>query len=207
MAFVLRVNLHPADGEALVETTSDKYLITMADFKRSGLCEGAEVDEDTRELLEAAGEKLGCIKKAFVYLSYRGLSVRAMRTKLKKAQFEEAAIDAAIELLVDRGYLNDEQLCLDTAKALASAKGFGPSRLRTELYGKGFEREDIDNALAELEFDGYETLHEMIRKKFPNYMEGNTDTRRKIVAYLSRLGYGYDMINNALESYDSDYGN
>ncbi len=204
MVYVLRVNLHPADGEALVETSTDKYLVTMADFKRSGICEGAELDEESQSLLDAAAEKLSCIKKAFVYLSYRGLSVRAVKIKLKKAQFSETAINSAVELLVDRGYLNDEQLCLDTARALAGAKGFGPSRLRTELYGKGFERDDIDKALAELVFDDTEALHEMIRKKFPNYMEGNIDTRRKIVAYLSRMGYGYDMINNALESYGRD---
>ena len=93
---------------------------------------------------------------------------------------------------------------MDTAKALAAAKSFGPSRLKTELYGKGFEREDIDNAIAELEFDNSSLLHELIKKKFPNYMEGNMDARRKIVAYLSRMGYGYDMINNALESYGRD---
>ncbi len=201
MSLVLRINIHKTDGEALVETSCGKYLISLADFGRGGFAEGAELDEKSMDFLEAAHDKLACIKKAFVYLSYRGLSVRAMRTKLKKASFGEKSIDAAVALLCDRGYLNDEALCADTAKALASAKNFGPSRLRTELYAKGFERDCIDVVLADMEFNEETPLHELIKKKFPNYVDGNYDARRKIVAYLARMGYGYDAINNALESY------
>lgn len=201
MPSVLRINIHTADGEAMVETTEGKYLISLADCKRGGFVEGAALDEEALDFLDAAAEKLACIKKAFVYLSYRGLSVRNMKTKLKKAAFGEKAIDAAVELLIDRGYLDDEALCADTAKALVAAKGFGPSRLRTELYSKGFDRDCIDAAIAELEFNDDAVLHELIRKKFPNYIDGNYESRQKIVGYLARMGYGYDSINNALESY------
>ncbi len=188
----------------MVELAEAKYLISLADLERGGFTEGTELDEKTVNFLESAHEKLACIKKAFVYLSYRALSVRAIREKLKKASFGAKAIDSAIELLVDRGYLDDMALCAETARLLADAKSFGPSRLRTELYAKGFDRDCIDAALEELSFDDAEPLHELIRKKFPNYVDGNYDTRRKIVAYLSRMGYGYDLINNALESYERE---
>ncbi len=201
MSLVLRVNIHKTDGEALIETTDGKYLISVADYQRGAFIEGAELDEESMAFMDAAHEKLACIKKAFVYLSYRGLSVRAMKTKLKQASFGEKSIESAVELLIDRGYLDDEALCMDTAKALVAGKHFGPSRLRTALYTKGFERDCIDAVVEEIEFDDVETLHELIRKKFPSYIDGNYDTRRKIVAYLARMGYGYDAINNALESY------
>lgn len=203
MGTYLSVQLFRSDGEAEVQCLGQKYRITIADLEASGITEGMEADEDALALLEQGAEKLACIKKAQVYLSYRALPGRKLAEKLKKAGFSETAIQKTTELLTRKGYLNDGELCADYAAALHRSKGFGGARLRKELYAKGFDRECVDEAVeAVLEDNDTEAvITELLRKKFPSLHPEDRQARSKAVAYLYRMGYSYDNINNAIEAF------
>ncbi len=203
------VKLFKSDGEALVSISGEKYRITMADYTASGIVDGAAVDESSLAFLFAASEKLACIKKAFVYLSYRALPVRKLKQKLKTAGFGESAIEKAVDLLLKKGYLDDEALCAEWAKALQRQKLFGLSRLKKELYAKGFDNECIATVLEELENECDEEYKEdalkvLLEKKFPSLTAEDREGRAKAVAYLYRMGYTYDDINNAISALGRD---
>lgn len=197
------VKLLRSHGEAEVSADGSVFRITIADFELLGIEDGAAADEDGLSALEEAAEKLSCIKKSQVYLSYRALPARKLEQKLKKAGFSEESIEKTVELLIKKGYLNDEELCYDYAVAMRDSKRFGVSRLRKELYGKGFSRECVEDALAKA-FEGYETedpILELLAKKFPSLQAEDRQARAKAVAYLYRMGYSYDDINNAIEAF------
>lgn len=203
MSALYSVKLLRGDGEAEVSAGGNVFRITMADFEALGIEDGGVVDGDGLCALEECAEKLSCIKKAQVYLSYRALPTRKLEQKLVLAGYSEDAIEKTVALLIKKGYLNDAELCLDYAVALRDGKRFGVSRLRKELYGKGFSRECVDEAL-EIAFDEYETedaLLELLAKKFPSLHGEDRQARAKAVAYLYRMGYSYDDINNAIEAF------
>lgn len=199
-----KVTVFAHDGEASVELDKEKYRITVADLQRIGVVDGAEADCDTVLLLERAAEKLGCIKKAFVYLSYRALPVRMLWRKLIVAGFSEDAVSAAVELLKSRGYLDDESLCREYANALQRSKGYGAMRIKKELYSKGFDRECIELAVEELEDTPDEVIITTLRQRFPNLDPNDRQARTKAVRYLASKGYEYDDINNAISAFEKE---
>jgi SOS response regulatory protein OraA/RecX len=150
------VKLCRSDGEAVVTACGEEYRITIADWEALGLEDGGAVDDDGVQTLSECAEKLSCIKKALVYLSYRALPSLKLRQKLKTAGFCEDAIDKTLAILVKKGYVNDEELCADYATVLRDSKKYGASRLRKELYAKGFSRECVDSAVEEA-FEDYHT--------------------------------------------------
>lgn len=198
------VTVFEKEGEALVEARGEKYRLTLADLRRIGITDGAEADEDSLALLAVAHEKLLCIKKALVYLSYKGYAARALGQKLKRAGFPSDTVDEVIELLVRKGYLDDEALCKEYAAALQRSKGYGPMRIKKELYAKGFEREHIDLAVEELEDTPVEVIAAILAKKFPSLHPDDRQARAKAVAYLSSRGYEYDDINNAISALERE---
>lgn len=203
MTGVCSVKLCRNDGEAVVTACGEEYRITIADLEALGLEDGGAVDDEGLQTLSECAEKLSCIKKSFVYLSYRALPALKLRQKLKTAGFSEDAIDKTIRLLTKKGYLNDEELCLDYAVALRDGKKFGASRLRKELYAKGFSRECVDSAVEEA-FEDYETeeaILSVLSRKFLSLEAEDRQARAKAVAYLYRMGYSYDDINNAIEAF------
>ena len=203
MSGVCSVKLCRSDGEAVVTLYGEDYRVTMADYEQIGVADGEEVDEEKAALFAEAAEKLSCIKKAFVYLSYRALPRRKLEEKLKKAGFCEAAIEKTVALLIKKGYLNDGELCFEYAVALRDGKKFGASRLRKELYSKGFSKECIEEALnaAFEEYEQEDAVLELLAKKFPSLQPDDRQGRSRAVAYLYRMGYSYDDINNAIEAF------
>ncbi len=203
MGDLCSVKLYRSEGEAVVTLCGEDYRITMADYEAIGITDGEGVEDEKASLLAEAAEKLSCIKKAFTYLSYRALPSLKLRQKLKKAGFTEEAIDKTIALMMKKGYLNDYELCVDYAVALRNSKRFGRARLLKELYAKGFTREQTEEAI-EAAFEDYDTVAavtELLEKKFPSLCAEDRQARAKATAYLYRMGYSYDDINNAIEAF------
>jgi len=206
MVGVYAVKLLKSDGEAIVTANGEEYRITIADLEASAIQDGDVVEEIGLIFLTEASEKLACIKKAFVYLSYRALPTRKLEQKLKQAGFSETAIEKSIPLLIKKGYLNDDELCFEYACALRDSKLFGASRLRKELYAKGFKRETIETALDAVyaDYDIETAVVSAINKKFSDFDKEDRLQRAKVVAYLYRLGYSYDDINNAISAFEKE---
>ncbi len=198
MIDLFSVEVFPGVGEAIVKALSQEYRITIADLEACGITADSPVDEESLSFLSTAEEKLRCIKKAFVYLSYKGYSKRALGQKLKRASFSDVIVETVISLLENKGYLDDYNLCAEQAVALQKYKGFGVLRIKKELYAKGFDRDCIENALAELEETQEEQVTEILRKKFPCLNSEDRQARAKATAYLASRGYSYDEINNAI---------
>ena len=80
-------------------------------------------------------------------------------------------------------------------------KKFGPSRVRSELFSKGIDREIIDNVIESLEFDRTSSIIEIIEKKYSSCLDDEKGKRR-MISGLMRLGYTYGDIRAALSESD-----
>lgn len=192
------VTLFRSDGEAAVKFGSETYRITMADYERIGVADGDEVNDDVLDLLAKAAEKLACIKKALVYLSYKAQPVKVLSRKLLRAGFSVEAVEATIDLLLQRGYINESEMCIEFARVLQRAKGYGALRIKKELYAKGFEKAYITLALESLDTVSVEFLEKLLLDKFPGFDPSSLKQRNAAARYLSGLGYEFDDIHNAV---------
>lgn len=198
------VKVSPSEGEATVKSGGSEYRITLADLEVSGITDGAEINDAALLFLSESEEKLRCIKKAFVYLSYKAHSVKAMAQKLKRCGFSEDAVEKTLFLLEKKGYLDDYALCAEYAAAIQKQKGYGVLRIKKELYAKGFNGDCIENAISGLDETPEGLVTEILRKKFPHLDPDDRQARAKATAYLAARGYDYEEINNAISAFKEE---
>ena len=128
--------------------------------------------------------------------------------KMKEKEYGPEVIDEAISVMRDSGIVSDESLCLKKYVSIANSKLYGPHRIKNELFAKGFSQDDIKNAEACADIDFYELCTELCEKLLSSGRVNLSDKneRDKFKAKLSRYGYGYDTINEALERFDYSFG-
>lgn len=205
MPLVKDVVCDESKGEAFVEVDGQTFHITMSDLAKSSLAVGDELSCEEVAFLSFADSKLSGIKKAFGFLSYGDLSEKKLRIKLSKS-FEPDVIDAVMELMVAKGYVNDEALCLRMAEAYQRSKLYGKAKIRSELFTKGFSSDNIRDALGELDEAVYEeSILTLLEKKCPDRsLLEDFSVKKKLSAYFFRLGFSYDEIVNAMERFERE---
>ena len=185
--------------EVTVKCSGENFLITLSDYLSLGISEGDFLSEEKAEALEYAAKKLSCIKSAFSMLSYNDMSSGKLKRKLSQKHEKDIA-ETVIEMLLERGYLNDEALAYRYAESFYESKKWGPARIRNELYARGFGSSDINYALEQFDgIDHSENIKMLLEAKYSKAQLSDRDTARKAAAYLYRQGYEssdiYEIIN------------
>lgn len=136
-----------------------------------------ERDREIADLI-ARGENVGA----------KRLEKRAERAKNRvKYDFR----DLIVERLVERGYVDDVKFARYYVENRFVKKGVSHKRLKMELMKKGISQEIIDEALSERNDE--EEILKIIAKKRTKY------TDEKLVAYLCRQGFSYDLARDLVE--------
>lgn len=116
------------------------------------------------------------------------LEKRAERTKNRvKYDFK----DLILERLVERGYVDDAKFARYYVENRFVKKGVSRKRLKMELMKKGISQEIINEVLSERNDE--EEILKIIAKKRAKY------TDEKLVAYLCRQGFSYDLVRDLVE--------
>ena len=176
----------------------ERFRVTLKDCDTLGLDVGVTLSEEAYALLCEAQERLACVQKAFVFLSYGDLSRKRLVEKLRRT-FPPALCEQTADRLEERGYLDDLRLAERYAESYYEIRSYGPMRIRQELYGKGFSREVIEQALEPYqELDHREKIAALLEKKYPREALSDPAVRRKASDWLRRNGYGWTEISDIL---------
>ena len=196
--------------------------IGEGDVVSLGLYAGKELTDAEGEALAAAGEQSRLMERAVGLLSMRPMSRKELldklctppRTRREKYPYDklddtpdrlllEAQREALRERaegvadrLTDLGLLNDGEYARTVVRHYA-AKGYGPRKLRDELYRREVPREYWEEAMEEREPDGDQVL-ELARRKLREG-EPTRENLKKVSDYLARRGYGWEEISAALD--------
>ncbi len=168
----------------------------IADFS---LYTGRELSGEEYARLTAAASRMNARARALKLLGFRAMSRRELVDKLtQKGESPEDAQEAA-DYLEELGYLDDAQYAASLVRHYAG-KGYGPGRVRQELFRRGVPRELWEQALAELPEDT-DAVDQLIRRR----LQGGTPDRKelkKLTDALLRRGFGWGEIKSALARYD-----
>lgn len=122
------------------------------------------------------------------------LRKRAERTKAKKMKQEKYDFkDLIAERLVERGYVNDRKFAEFWVENRFVKKGVSRRRLEQELMKKGIDKSIVVEVLSGSERSDEAEIRKMIVKKRGKYDD------EKLVAYLCRQGFSYDLVKRLLE--------
>ena len=152
-------------------------------------------------------------EKALNLLEYRAHSRLELFNKLKPfADYQ--TINEVLDMLEDGGLIDDGVFAFQYAHDLMELKFFGPQRIKMELARKGIDDDIAEGAIFAAEEEvGFpeERLERLMELKFKNQLTDEKNSK-KVINSLFRLGYGYDMIKEAIykvkeEIADELYGN
>ena len=202
---------------------NSKYALSLdvAQVVDFGIKVGLEISDDELEELKKASEYGKLYQRTLEWVLVRPRSVRETRDYLVKklktspsdpllrarrygaqslvplpvgrVQSSEDVFELSesiIQRLLDKKYLDDYKFAEWYVENRFVKKGVSRKRLNMELMKKGVAREIIDEVIDER--DDEEELRKMIARKRAKYDD------EKLIAYLGRQGFSYDLIKQAL---------
>jgi regulatory protein len=143
---------------------------------------------------------------AYRYLNSRERTVAEVRDRLERAELPEDEIVAAIDELVEFGYLDDARYARVFTQDKRMLEGWGNGRIERVLRERGVEREAIRAALA----DGEGTTDELegqlqraidlLDRRFPSGPSDGRD-RERAFGMLARKGYDSEIAGDAVREW------
>ncbi len=171
---------------------------TLAVVTELSLYSGRTLTEDELSAVRDVSARSRCRQRALRIIGARAMSVKELTDRLKeKGESPENAEDAA-QWLLDMRLLDDAQYAAMCVRHYA-AKGYGPGKIRNELYRRGIARELWDEALEALPEQG-DRIDALLRRKLKSDTPDRAELR-KAADYLYRRGFGRDEIHAALARY------
>jgi regulatory protein len=154
-------------------------------------------DEELHDLIESSNERRAK-EKALWLISYRSHSKKELRDKISRTCDRQSA-EKAVERMEELGLVNDRYYAERCAQTLIFTKHMSKRGAAMELRRKGIESEIIDEVLDDIEVDEREQIQAVIERKYPKI--DDEKIRRRAVAALQRLGYGWENIKAVIESF------
>ena len=152
-----------------------------------------------REISDEESNERRAKEKALWLISYRSHSKKELKEKIRRTCDADAA-EKAVERMEELGLVNDEQFAAAYARKLLLEKKMTRRTAAFELSRKGIDRETADRVLEEIEVDYRDNIRAVIEKKYRNIQDEKI--RRRAVAALQRLGYGWEDIKSVLEEFN-----
>lgn len=181
------------DGSKLKSTLS-----VVADYS---LYPGRELTEEEYAAVTAASGIGRAKDRALRMIGARPLSSRELYDKLlEKGEAEETAAEVTA-WLVDMRLVNDADYAAMLVRHYA-AKGYGPRRVRDELYRHKVPRELWDEALEQMP-ESDDTLDRLLRSRMRGVDIDDRAAVKKATDALLRRGYGWEEVRSALYRYNS----
>lgn len=189
-----------SDGE---NTERRKFTVTAEMFFELGfpqnLCGNVEISCGKLDEVMVMAEKTDAIKKGLSILSFADNTKKSLVRKLMQKGFSRVSAESAADFLEESGYINEMASAELLARDIAVKKLYGPRRICSALYEKGFAKEAVDGALDSLDVDFAYLCAKRIKAMGGVQIFADRAKKQKAVAALLRYGYSYDDIKEAVK--------
>lgn len=187
----VRELLMPDNIEDIPEETV--FSISVEDYENMEVSEGDVINSRVYSELEVLSGVRSAYKRGIGILAASDYSQSALVRKLTLLGFDKECSIAAVDILCDKGYINEKRQTKRLAYAYAQRKLWGKKRIAADLMSKGYSSSLVKSAVGcvpeEIYRDG---LSRLIDKKCSSIPSGRE--LDKLVASLSRMGYSIGEI-------------
>ncbi len=158
-----------------------------------------EISEDKLTELLCSVSFRRAYNKALDFLSRRPYSEKEIKRKLREKDFEQDAIEYAVNRLKELSLIDDVRYAETVSEHLYTNKHFGEKRIMQELMHRGIDRETAQNAISALDKDSVNSIVLLLEHKFKGKFNDEKGKQRTVAALL-RYGYSYSDIKTAFQS-------
>ncbi len=176
------------------------FKVLSSDFASMGLSKG-EISPELCDELERAEKRCEAYLRALNIVSFGTNTARGLMIKLRRRGVDEEAAREAVNMLRERGYLNEEEDLLREIERCIRKK-WGSRRIMAHLHAKGYEDEVIslaEDAFSRVDFG--ELCLELLGDKCDE-IPRDPKERQKLIASLSRYGYSMSEIKYAFAEFN-----
>lgn len=195
-AVLLKINL--TDGINIEQTggeVASDLFFDMGFPMSAG--DGFEISREKYEALEEAMILTSAIKKGAELIGFAQNTKKGLISKLMHRGFSKEISLRAADYLENVGYIDERGQAEQLFSELAERRLYGSSRIKNELYRKGFSEKAINAAMqSELDFDTI--CAERIERTVNVVDLADKAKRQRIIASLMRYGFSVQNIKNAL---------
>ena len=215
---VLRIQLAPRKkNQVLMHLEGIEPLeIALDVMERSGIHVGDTLTAEGLERLQEDDTKWRVRQAALHLLSYRPRAEHELRVRLRSKAFPHATVEWCLRLLEEQGLIDDHAFASGFVRSRIRLRPKGRFRLTQELRQKGVSAEVAEHAIDEV-FGDEETSEQALAyaaaqcwldRQGSSFLESLASrdrsdererARRRLHAFLSRRGFGPDVIRLGLE--------
>lgn len=196
LAMVTKVERQPKNRHRYNIYLNDEYAFSVHEdiLVKHRILKGEAIRRDTVREAVKDDERHQSYLEAIRMLGRRPRSKHETRTYLIRKGYGQQMVDETIKRLEREGLLDDEDFAKRWTEYRVISQRKGRRMARMELATKGVAEEEIETALAQIgvEVERAGAL-EAARKKWPTLSGEVREKQRKLLAFLLRRGFAYDL--------------
>lgn len=205
---ITSISAQKRDNNRVNVSVDGKYRLSLDFYQliELGVKIGREYDEAELTVLEQESQFGKIYGRALEYCLMRPHSAREVQNYLHKKTrntrdktgeirlgVSPAITSRIFDRLIEKGYIDDQKFTRYWVENRCLKKGISKRKLISELRTKGVSTTTIDKELSQSNRNDSEEIQKIIAKKRSHYPDN-----QKLIAYLARLGFGYDEIKQAI---------
>ena len=161
---------------------------------------GMELETDVYLELYDESVKFECTQRAFGFLARRSRSAGEMKTYLRKKKYSDLLVEETVNLLVEKGYINDYDFAVSLINDRIRQGRWGRDLIIRDLYLKGVSKRIIDRTIRETGADkpDPDILYGLALKKFMS-VKDKSNSFERVGNFLRQRGFDFESIRKALD--------
>lgn len=184
-------------------TLSKEIKITLDDYVQYGLRKGIAITKEQLHSFEEHIDSEQLYQRCLRKLSLKDRTIYEMRKWLKETELVEyQEVNALIDKLIQKGYLDDEKLCMEQIQALSNSL-YGPKQIISKLKQRGVKEDCILACMEQSKLKEYEFALAYATKALRQSQKSSvTKTKNTIRNKLMRRGYSNNTIEKVVSELD-----
>lgn len=140
--------------------------------------------------------QLSTTQRAVGLLSRREHSRKELSRKLIARGLDATEVEAAVDKLSADGWQDDARFAESLVRARVGG-GYGPVRIRAELFTHGLDDDAIARALATFEGEWVDVARDLVQRRYGSLFHEDMSLRRRAADLLMRRGFSADTVRRA----------
>lgn len=184
-------------------TLSKEIKITLDDYVQYGLRKGIAITKEQLHSFEEHIDSEQLYQRCLRKLSLKDRTIYEMRKWLKETELVEyQEVNALIDKLIQKGYLDDEKLCMEQIQALSNSL-YGPKQIISKLKQRGVKEDCILACMEQSKLKEYEFALAYATKALRQSQKLSvTKTKNTIRNKLMTRGYSNNTIEKVVSELD-----
>lgn len=184
-------------------TLPKEIKITLDDYVQYGLRKGVAITKEQLHSFEEHIDSEQLYQRCLRKLSLKDRTIYEMRKWLKETELVEyQEVNVLIDKLIQKGYLDDEKLCMEQIQALSNSL-YGPKQIISKLKQRGVKEDCILACMEQSKLKEYEFALAYATKALRQSQKSSvTKTKNTIRNKLMTRGYSNNTIEKVVSELD-----